>query len=102
MKMYILIRDEVPDAFAPLVAAHASLACYKAFEEDADMQTWISGVFRKIICKVNDSEFAKAKAAGKFTELTESALDNMVVGAAFCPREDYPKAFKYLRMWRPG
>lgn len=101
MKMYILIKDSVPDEFAPVIAAHASLACYKQYESDADMQIWINGVFKKVICRVHEKEFIKAKEEDRSTLLTESALDNQEVALAFCPREAYPKAFKFFRKWEP-
>lgn len=102
MKMYILIRDDVPDEFAPVIAAHASLACYKEYESNEDMQTWISGVFRKVVCRVNEKEFSRASAEQNHVLLTESALDNQAVVLAFCPREEYPKAFKFFRKWKPN
>lgn len=98
--MYILIRDVVPDDLAPLIAAHASLACFREFEDNSEMQKWINGVFKKVICRVNDSEYTKAREATKYVELTESDLDDMIVCSAFCPREEYPKVFQFLKMWR--
>ena len=38
MKMYIFIKDFVPDEFAPVVAAHASLACYLKYKNDKEMK----------------------------------------------------------------
>ena len=102
MKMYILIKDSVPDKFSPLIAAHASLACYKKYESDPDMQAWINSIFRKVVCSVSEKEFENAKKESKNIILTESALDNVEVGIAFCPREEYSKAFKFYKMWRPG
>lgn len=99
MKMYILIKDSVPDKFAPVIAAHASLACYKKFEEDQDMQLWINSVFKKVVCKVNDKEFENAKKEDKHLVLTESALDNKEVAIAFSPRAEYSKQFRFFRMW---
>lgn len=32
LKMYILVKDSVPNGFAILAAAHASLACYLKFK----------------------------------------------------------------------
>ncbi len=29
MKMYILIKETVPNKLVPVIAAHCSLACYK-------------------------------------------------------------------------
>ena len=102
MKMYILIKDEVPDKMAPVIAAHASLATYKHFEQDNDMQEWINSVFKKVVCRVNDAEFEKAKETDKHLVLTESALDNQAVCIAFCPRADFPKPFRFFRMWTPS
>lgn len=101
MKMYILIKETVPDKFAPVVSAHASLACYKKFEKDNDMQKWINGVFKKVVCKVNNTEFDNAKKETKSIILTESALNNEDVCLAFCPREKYSKQFKFFRIWTP-
>lgn len=99
MKMYILIKDTVPARFAPVIAAHASLACYRQFERDEDMITWINSVFKKVVCKVNDKEFENAKKEDKQLILTESALDNQEVAIAFCPRDEYSKQFRFFRMW---
>ena len=100
MKIYILIKDSIPEGFAVLAAAHASLAAYKKFKEDADMQAWISGTFYKVICKVNEKEFAKAKSFEDCVVLTESALENQEVAIAFKPRKEWPKPFKFYRLYK--
>jgi len=102
MKMYILLKASVPDGFAPVIAAHASLACYKKYEDDADMQQWMQGIFKKVVCKVNDKEFENAKKEVKHVVLTESALDNQEVCIAFCPRTEYSKQFRFFKMWSPS
>jgi peptidyl-tRNA hydrolase len=99
-KMYILIRDDVEAGFAVLAAAHASLACYLKFQEEPSMVDWVSGVFRKAVCKVNDKEFQAAKAFEKSVVLTESALGGREVAIAFCPREEWPKPFQFYRLWK--
>lgn len=101
MKMYILIRESVPAKFAPVIAAHAALACYKKFEQDEDMQTWVNSVFKKVVCKVNDKEFENAKKEERHLVLTESALNNEEVAIAFSPRVEYSKQFRFFRMWSP-
>lgn len=99
--MYILIKREVPDKFVPVIAAHASLACFRKFEHTPDMQTWINGIFKKVVCVVNETEFQNAKKEPDHIVLTESALDNAEVCIAFSPREEYSKMFKFLKMWTP-
>jgi peptidyl-tRNA hydrolase len=100
MKMYILLKDSLPEGFAVLAAAHASLACYLKFQEDDETQNWVSGTFYKVICKVNEKEFEKAKSFENHVVLTESALDHQEVAIAFKPREQWPKAFKFYRLYK--
>ncbi len=100
MKMYILIKDDIPEGFAILAAAHASLAAYLKFKKDPDMQTWVSNTFYKVICKVNDKEFQKAKMVEDHVVLTESALDHTEVAIAFKPREEWPKPFRFYTLYK--
>lgn len=101
MKMYILIKNDVPDRLVPVVTAHASLACYKKFETDEYMIQWIDGIFKKVVCTVDEVEFETFKKEEKHVVLTESSLDNREVCIAFCPREEYSKKFKFIKMWTP-
>ncbi len=101
MKMYILLKDDVPDKLAPVIAAHASLACYKKFEKDARMIRWINGVFKKVVCSVSETEFNQLKNEPDHLILTESSLNNKEACLVFCPREEYPKKFKFFKMWSP-
>jgi len=100
MKMYILIRESVPTGFAMLATAHASLACYLRFQDTLEITKWLSGRFFKAVCKVNDKEFEKAKEFDDYVVLTESALDNQEVALAFKPREEWPKPFKFYRLYK--
>ncbi|OUS13891.1 hypothetical protein A9Q93_08895 [Nonlabens dokdonensis] len=101
MKMYIIVKDNIPDKLVPVITAHASLACYKKYETNEDMQKWINGIFKKVVCVTNEIEFEKLKDEPDFVALTESSLGNDEVCLAFCPREEYPKRFKFLKMWAP-
>lgn len=100
MKMYILIRDSVPTGFAVLAAAHASLAAYLKFKDTPEIVEWLSGPFYKTVCKVTDEEFERAKAVDGHVLITESALDNQEVAIVFKPRAEWPKAFKFYRLYR--
>lgn len=100
MKMYILIRESVPVGFAVLAAAHASLACYLKFRDSPEVAAWLAGPFYKVVCKVTDQEFERAKEVPDHVVLTESALDGQEVAIAFRPREEWAKAFKFLRLFR--
>ncbi len=101
MKMYIIVKDNVPDKLVPVITAHASLACYKKFEDNGNMIKWINAIFKKVVCLANEHEFDTLKNETDFVALTESSLDGNEVCLVFCPREEYPKKFKFLKMWTP-
>jgi hypothetical protein len=100
MKMYILVKDSVPPGFAVLAAAHASLACYLKFQDSPEVKEWLSGPFYKVVCRVSEEEFERAKGVEDHVALTESALGGAEVALAFRPREEWPKAFGFFRLYR--
>ena len=100
MKMYILIKESVPIGHALVAAAHASLAAYLKFHDSEEVKHWLSGPFYKVVCKVSDKEFEQAKSVVDHVVMNESALDGQEVAIAFKPRDEWPKSFKFLRMYR--
>jgi peptidyl-tRNA hydrolase len=74
MKMYILVRDDIPLGFAMVAVAHASFAGYLRFQDEPEVREWLSGPFFKAVCKVNAKEFENAKQVADHVVLTESAL----------------------------
>lgn len=100
LKMYILVREDTPLGFALVAAAHASLACYLRFRESPEVAEWLAGPFRRAICKVTDEEFERAKQVADHVVITESALEGQEVALAFRPRVEWPKAFRFLRLYR--
>lgn len=108
MKMYILILDESGGSNEPLfghgkaivAAAHASLACYLKFADHPDVASWLSGPFYKAVCLVSPREFNLARDAGDYVSISESSLGGKEVALAFRPREEYPKAFKFFRLYK--
>jgi peptidyl-tRNA hydrolase len=100
MKMYILIKEAVPLGFQVLAAAHASLACYLKFRDSNEVAAWLSGPFYKVVCRVSDEEFERAKAYEDHVVLTESGRDGQEVAIAFKPRDEWPKAFKFFKLFK--
>jgi len=105
MKMYIFIKDSVPDEFGPVVAAHASLSCYLRYKNDKEMKKWLATSFKKVVCVITHEEFQRLKfnwvSNAKFNVTTESSLNDEEVAITFCPRETYPEAFKMFKLWKP-
>ncbi len=99
MKMYILIKQDVPAGIAVVAAAHASLAAYLRFHETAEVEAWLKGPFYKTVCSVNEQEFEAAKSVPDHVVITESSLGAREVALAFKPREQWPKPFRYFRLY---
>ena len=100
MNMSILVRDDVPLGFAMVAVAHASLAGYLQFRDTPEVQAWLAGPFFKAVCIVNAKEFENAKQVADHVVLTESALDKREVAIVLRPREEWPKMFKFLKLYR--
>jgi hypothetical protein len=100
MKRYILIKESVPAGFALVAAAHASLAAYLKFQNTPEVREWLTGPFSKAVCKVTEEEFERAKGCPDHVVLTESALGGAEVALAFKPRAEWPKAFRFYRLYR--
>src|SRR4051794_13276001 len=100
MKMYILLKESVPVGFALVAAAHASLAAYLKFQDTPEVKEWLTGPFHKAVCKVTDAEFERAKECPGHVAITESALGGAEVALAFKPRNEWPKGFKFFRLYR--
>lgn len=100
MKMYILIRESLDPGRAIVAAAHASLAAYLRFRETPEVAEWLSGPFRKVVCRVTDAELEQAKSFADHVVLTESSLGGAEVALAFKPRAEWDKAFQFYRLYR--
>jgi peptidyl-tRNA hydrolase len=100
MKMYILVRESLPVGNAIVAVAHASLACYLKFREAPEVAEWLAGPFKKVVCKVSDEDFERAKAHADHIVLTESSLGGAEVALAFKPRAVWETAFQFYRLYR--
>ena len=100
MKMYTLVCDDVPLGFAMVAVAHASLAAYLKFQDAPETAEWLSGPIFKVVCNFNGKEFQNAKKVPDHVVITESALDDREVALAFRPREEWPKMFRFLKLYR--
>lgn len=100
MKMYILVKETVPLGFAIVAVAHASLAAFLKFKDTDTIKEWIAGPFYKVVCKVNEKEFNRAKEIEDNVVITESSLNGEEVAIAFKPRETWPNEFKFFRLYK--
>lgn len=98
--MYILILDWVDLGHAINSAGHAGLMGYLKWKDDPIMHEWIQNSFKKVTCKINKDEFERAKQFNDFQIITELYFDGKEVGLVFKPRYEWPKFFKFLRLYK--
>lgn len=109
-RMYILVKDTVPDNYVPLMVGHAVIKLMWEFEFNGYnrsdwVYTWIEEHnMKKIICRVSEQEFQQAisEVNGYIIQSETSGLDPEHLTdciAAFVPRLEYPKSFKYFKLW---
>lgn len=100
-RMYILIVDWMDTGHAVNTAAHAGAMINSRWkEDDADMADWYKTSFRKVTCKVTPVEFEKAKTYENWFAVTEMAFENKEVALVFKPRDEYPRFFQFLKLYR--
>jgi len=100
LKMYVLVKGSIPVGNAIVAAAHGPLSLYLNFPTDPDMVKWLQTSFAKVVCKVTDEEFEKAKEVPKHQVITESTLNGQEVAIVFIPREEYPKNFGFFPKYK--
>lgn len=101
-KAYILIKDWVDTGHAVNSAAHAGCLIPEHWtrEGDSDMEAWWDGPIRKVTCKVSEEQFEKAKEYNDWFVVTEMAFNSQEVVLVFKPREEWPKFFKFLTLYK--
>jgi peptidyl-tRNA hydrolase len=84
LKMFIVLRWDLPAGAAVVAAAHASLGTYLTFIDNPLMQEWQKTSFIKRLCKAKDfAHFQHLKTLGKHRVFTESTLGNSEVSIGF-------------------
>jgi len=100
MKMYLLLKDFMDVGHAVNSAGHGVLIAHVKWNGDRQYDNWLKNSFRKVSCMVNDKEFENAKKYDDYVIITEMAFDGAEVGLVFKPREEWPKPFKFFRLYK--
>ncbi|MGE0490492.1 MAG: peptidyl-tRNA hydrolase [Vulcanimicrobiota bacterium] len=99
LKMYILVQEDLAPGRAIVAAAHAAVACIERFSQAWQLRCWLYSRFHKVVCRVSQREFEQAQAFEHHIVIRESALGDQPVALAFCPRVEWPKAFRFYRLY---
>ena len=102
--MYILVKKSVPKGLGINAVGHAALAGYLKFKDHPDTRDWLDNSFRKVTCLVSDAEFELAKKVEDGLVFEENDWHNedgnCEVALVFRPRREWPKMFKYLKLFK--
>ena len=100
LKIYILIKDWIDVGHAVNGVGHAVLILDEKYRNDPVYQDWRHNSFRKVTCNVSEQEFEEAKQFEDYIVCTEMAFDNKEIILAFAPRKEWPKRFKFYRLYK--
>lgn len=100
-RMYVLVADWMDIGHVVNSCVHAGAMIDSRWDKsDPAMADWYANSFRKITCKVTAIEFEKAKTYADWFAVTESAFENKEVVLVFKPRDEYPKFFSFLKLYK--
>lgn len=115
LKMYIVIKDSVPDKMVPVLVAHSTLGAHLKFSgieeirKDADLYSvWLKESYRKVVVKVNDKQFENIKRLDtEFTSkygIYEGYENKTLNGETSClvliaRHGNLPKDLSYAKLW---
>ena len=102
LKAYILVKDWVDTGHAVNSCTHAGYMMSLQWDKsDPTISEWLSDSFRKVTCKVSESQFEQAKKqADDWFVVTELAFDKQEVVLVFKPRQEWPNFFNFLSLYR--
>lgn len=112
-KLYICVREDVPDFITPTLVAHAVLRHHLhwyeyATQENAQYKNWLEESFKKCVVRVNLKEFEKIRKLHETHQMhiTESWENKTLNGEVTCitvVAEDgkIPNVLKFAKLWKP-
>ena len=112
-KLYICVREDVPDFITPTLVAHAVLRHHLhwhefVMHEDGQYESWLKGSFKKCVVRVNLKEFEKIRKLHETHQMhiTESWENKSLYGEVSCVTvvvedDNIPNVLKFAKLWSP-
>lgn len=105
-KLYIIVRNDVPDNMVPVLVAHTILNANEHFKDDEVYKEWKLTSFHKVVVRSKDyTEYEQlVKAFPQSYEGSENTLCNGEPTCLIpCPvlASNIPSEFKKLKLWKP-
>jgi hypothetical protein len=104
-RLYIAVRDDVPDFIVPTLVAHAMLGAHLEFYNNVQAyDDWLFSSFKKCVLRVNIKEFNKiADISGTYLGHENKTLGGIKTCAIPIPvpNEHLPNVLKFAKLWSP-
>lgn len=107
-KLYICVRDDVPDFITPTLVAHGVLRHHMDWYMDEQYDRWLCDSFKKCVVRVNLKEFEKIRKLSETHQMniTESWENKTLDGEVSCVTvvaedDNIPNVLKFAKLWRP-
>lgn len=104
MKLYIAVLDDFPDYMTPTLVAHAVLGFHLQENTKGDYNTWLKRSFKKVVVRVNQSEFNKiVTLPDVYLAHESSVLEGRKACAVwlFNGTDRMPGVLKFAKLWKP-
>ena len=100
IKTYICLLDTIDPGHAINSAAHAGTIIMLNWADDPIVKAWLKDRIRKVTCAITANEFIYLTGFDlEHQVITEAAFNDESVGIVFKPQLEWPKYFKYLKLW---
>lgn len=110
LKLYILIKHDIPIGHAINSAVHAGVGAVTVWLEaeranldvgpcNSPTHEWLEHSFKKVCVSVTDEQFDRAKQLPDAVVFTESDLDNTETAIALKPRHEWPGWLRRLPLY---
>lgn len=103
-RLYIAVRDQVPDYIVPTLVAHTILNADAHFKENLQYQAWKNLSFKKCVIRVNEKEWNKITALEDVYLGYENRTLNAEMSCAVvlpCPNSNIANVLKFAKLWQP-
>lgn len=111
MRLYIAVKDNVPDHMVPVLVAHTVMNANDFFSSHLHLWTqtkfieWKKKCFKKCVVKVNQKEWDNLFKMGiplfcGYESTVNEGLDSCAIPLPV-EDKDLPNVLKYAKMWKP-
>lgn len=104
-RLYIAVRDDVPDYIVPTLVAHTMLGAHLEFYNNVESyDEWLFSSFKKCVVRVNLKEFNKISGIpGTYLGHENKTLGGLKSCAIPIPvhNDDLPNVLKFAKLWCP-